>query len=144
MTWSPGRCGFFLRTDLRGAHRGDALQVLPRICLLWVDLNHTSESVSRILELPSHCEHPADQKMRLGAVRDQGNGPLFRSQANVASTNDPASSGLSQRADYFESAANVGNQLGHGIAGGGPPSPESRAARVRISGPVERVRGRCL
>ena len=45
---------------------------------------------------------------------------IFRSQANVATTNDPASSGLSQRADYFETAANVRNQLGHGIAGGAP------------------------
>ena len=45
---------------------------------------------------------------------------ILRSQANVATTNDPASNGLSQSANYFESAANVRAQLGRGIAGGAP------------------------
>jgi hypothetical protein len=45
---------------------------------------------------------------------------ILRSQANVATTNDPASSGLSQSANYFEPAANVRAQLGRGIAGGAP------------------------
>ena len=45
---------------------------------------------------------------------------ILRSQANVSTTNDPASNGLSQSANYFESAANVRAQLGHGIAGGAP------------------------
>jgi len=45
---------------------------------------------------------------------------IARSQPNVSANNDPASSGLSQRADYFESSANVRAQLGRGIAGGAP------------------------
>ena len=45
---------------------------------------------------------------------------ILRSQANVSTTNDPASSGLSQSANYFEPAANVRTQLGRGIAGGAP------------------------
>jgi hypothetical protein len=45
---------------------------------------------------------------------------IARSQANVASTNDPGSNGLSQSANYFESSANVQAQLGRGIAGGAP------------------------
>lgn len=45
---------------------------------------------------------------------------ILRSQANIAATNDPGSSGLSQSANYFESAANVRAQLGRGVAGGAP------------------------
>jgi hypothetical protein len=45
---------------------------------------------------------------------------IVRSQANISSTNDPASTGLSLRADYFETSANIMDQLGHGIAGGAP------------------------
>ena len=44
---------------------------------------------------------------------------IMRSQANIQSTNDPASSGLSQQAQYFETNANVLAALGHPIAGGG-------------------------
>lgn len=43
---------------------------------------------------------------------------IMRSQANVQSTNDPGSSGLSQSANYFETNAKVLAQLGRGIAGG--------------------------
>jgi len=43
---------------------------------------------------------------------------ILRSQANVQATNDPASNGLSQSANYFESNAKVQAQLGRGIAGG--------------------------
>jgi hypothetical protein len=45
---------------------------------------------------------------------------IVRSQANISATNDPASTGLSLRADYFETSANIMDQLGHGIAGGAP------------------------
>jgi len=44
---------------------------------------------------------------------------IMRSQANIQATNDPASSGLSQQAQYFETNANVLAALGHPIAGGG-------------------------
>ena len=44
---------------------------------------------------------------------------IMRSQANIQATNDPASSGLSQSAQYFETNANVLAALGHPIAGGG-------------------------
>ena len=43
---------------------------------------------------------------------------IMRSQANILATNDPASSGLSQNANYFESNANVMAALGRPIAGG--------------------------
>jgi hypothetical protein len=43
---------------------------------------------------------------------------IMRSQVNAQATNDPASSGLSQSANYFESNANVLAQLGRPIAGG--------------------------
>jgi hypothetical protein len=43
---------------------------------------------------------------------------ILRSQANVQATNDPASNGLSQSANYFETNANVLKQLGRNIAGG--------------------------
>jgi hypothetical protein len=43
---------------------------------------------------------------------------IMRSQANIQSTNDPASSGLSQQAQYFESNAAVLAALGRPIAGG--------------------------
>jgi hypothetical protein len=42
---------------------------------------------------------------------------IMRSQPNVLATNDPGSNGLSQSANYFETAANVIAQLGHPIAG---------------------------
>ncbi len=45
---------------------------------------------------------------------------IMRSQANVAATNDPASSGQSLNANFFEPAQNVINQLGRGLAGGAP------------------------
>jgi hypothetical protein len=45
---------------------------------------------------------------------------IMRSQPNVAATNDPASSGASQAANYFEPSAAVVAQLGRGIAGGAP------------------------
>ena len=45
---------------------------------------------------------------------------ILRSQANVAATNDPASNGLSQSANYFEPAANVVAQLGRPVAGNAP------------------------
>ena len=44
---------------------------------------------------------------------------IMRSQANIQATNDPASSGQSQGAQYFETNANVLAALGHPIAGGG-------------------------
>jgi hypothetical protein len=44
---------------------------------------------------------------------------ILRSQANIQSTNDPASSGLSQSANYFETNAAILAALGHPIAGGG-------------------------
>jgi hypothetical protein len=43
---------------------------------------------------------------------------IIRSQANIQSTNDPASSGQSQNAQYFETNANVLAALGRPIAGG--------------------------
>ena len=43
---------------------------------------------------------------------------IMRSQANIQATNDPASSGLSQNANYFETNANVMAALGRPIAGG--------------------------
>jgi hypothetical protein len=43
---------------------------------------------------------------------------IMRSQANIQATNDPASSGLSQNANYFESNASVMAALGRPIAGG--------------------------
>jgi Carboxypeptidase regulatory-like domain len=45
---------------------------------------------------------------------------ILRSMANVAATNDPASNGLSQSANYFEPAANIVAQLGRPVAGGAP------------------------
>jgi hypothetical protein len=42
---------------------------------------------------------------------------ILRSQPNVLATNDPGSNGLSQSANYFETAANVVAQLGRPIAG---------------------------
>ena len=44
----------------------------------------------------------------------------MRSQANVSATNDPASTGQSLNANFFEPAQNVINQLGRGLAGGAP------------------------
>jgi hypothetical protein len=43
---------------------------------------------------------------------------IMRSQANIQATNDPASSGLSQSANYFETNAAVLAALGRPIAGG--------------------------
>jgi hypothetical protein len=43
---------------------------------------------------------------------------IMRSQANVQATNDPASNGLSQSANYFETNDKVLAQLGRNIAGG--------------------------
>jgi hypothetical protein len=43
---------------------------------------------------------------------------ILRSQANIQATNDPASSGLSQSANYFETNAAVMAALGRPIAGG--------------------------
>jgi len=43
---------------------------------------------------------------------------IMRTQANVQATNDPASSGLTQSANFFETNANVLAQLGRNIAGG--------------------------
>jgi hypothetical protein len=43
---------------------------------------------------------------------------ILRSQANISATNDPASTGASLGANYFESNANVMAALGRGIAGG--------------------------
>jgi hypothetical protein len=43
---------------------------------------------------------------------------IMRSQANILATNDPASSGQSQNANYFETNANVMAALGRPIAGG--------------------------
>ncbi len=43
---------------------------------------------------------------------------IMRSQANVQATNDPASTGLSQSANYFLPASAVQSQLGRGLAGG--------------------------
>jgi hypothetical protein len=43
---------------------------------------------------------------------------IMRSQANVQNTNDPASTGLSMQALYFETNANVMAALGRPIAGG--------------------------
>ena len=45
---------------------------------------------------------------------------IMRSQPNIAATNDPASNGLSQSANYFEPAANIVAQLGRPVAGGAP------------------------
>ncbi len=45
---------------------------------------------------------------------------ILRSQPNVLATNDPASNGLSQSANYFETAANVVAQLGRPVAGNAP------------------------
>ena len=45
---------------------------------------------------------------------------IMRSMANVAATNDPASNGLSQSANYFEPAANIVAQLGRPVAGNAP------------------------
>jgi hypothetical protein len=45
---------------------------------------------------------------------------IIRLQPNVAATNDPASNGLSQSANYFEPAANVVAQLGRPVAGNAP------------------------
>jgi len=45
---------------------------------------------------------------------------ILRSQANTQATNDPASSGASQAANYFEPASAVIAQLGRPIAGGAP------------------------
>jgi len=42
---------------------------------------------------------------------------IMRSMANVTATNDPASNGLSQSANYFEPAANIVAQLGRPVAG---------------------------
>jgi hypothetical protein len=45
---------------------------------------------------------------------------IFRSAANIAATNDPASNGLSMSANYFEPAANIVAQLGRPMAGNVP------------------------
>jgi hypothetical protein len=45
---------------------------------------------------------------------------IMRSQANVLATNDPGSNGLSQSANYFETAANIVAQLGRPVAGNAP------------------------
>jgi hypothetical protein len=45
---------------------------------------------------------------------------IVRSQANVLATNDPGSNGLSQSANYFETAANIVAQLGRPVAGNAP------------------------
>jgi hypothetical protein len=45
---------------------------------------------------------------------------IMRSQPNVLATNDPASNGLSQSANYFEQAGNIVAQLGRPVAGGAP------------------------
>jgi hypothetical protein len=45
---------------------------------------------------------------------------IMRSQPNLLATNDPGSNGLSQSANYFETAANVMAQLGRPIAGNAP------------------------
>ena len=45
---------------------------------------------------------------------------IMRSMANVTATNDPASNGLSQSANYFEPAANIVAQLGRPVAGNAP------------------------
>jgi hypothetical protein len=44
---------------------------------------------------------------------------IMRLQVNIQATNDPASSGQSQQAQYFETNANVLAALGRPIAGGG-------------------------
>jgi hypothetical protein len=45
---------------------------------------------------------------------------IMRSQPNVLATNDPGSNGLSQSANYFETAANIVAQLGRPVAGNAP------------------------
>ena len=45
---------------------------------------------------------------------------IMRSQANMSATNDPASTGQSLNANFFEPAQNVINQLGRDLAGGAP------------------------